>query len=254
MKTSKYLVGALAFLMLSVSAMQASAENTLAEDVIYTEGVDMHGADVIADPDSTPATIVGPATNVLVDWSDNIVYHQYPAGAKVRTEVILHEIADGGAVGPAVFTLTAHLKIVKIDAANGNPVDEDPYYDSCVAERVFADGLNDFYSVEVNIDGLLLYGFNWDTRAMGCDEGWYRLIFWLEKDASCPDANPFTDKPIMYNPVDITDGAEGDTAGESGTIYGFVGYDFSVDKTWIDVELLPKENGRGSSGSVHWNP
>jgi hypothetical protein len=253
MKAYRSLVGAIAVLLISVSAMQASAEYTLSEDVIFAEGVDMHGADVVANPTEVPYTEVGPANNVQVDWSDNIVFHQFPAGAKVRTEVILHDMNVDGSQGPAVFTLTAHLKIIATDgpgtAQNGLAL-----YESNIYEGVFADGRNDYYSAEVNELGYLLYGYNWDTRAMSCGEGWYRLIFWLAVDEDYSETNPITGTPITYNTVDITSGAPGDVDPESGTIYGLVGVDTENDVTWIDIYLAGKPNGRGSSGSAHWNP
>ena len=254
MRTTKYIVGALAMLMLSVSAMQASAEYTLSEDVIYAEGTDWHGTSVVIQDETSPKTLVGPADNVVADWSDNIVYHQFAAGSKIRTEVVLHQVSEDGTLGPAVYTLTAHLMINKLneDGSLG-----EQFYWSSIAEGVFTDGPNDFYSAEVNELGDLLYGYNWDTRAMGCDAGTYRLTFWLEKDATCPDENPITYEDITYNDVNLALGAEGDTAdGEepsSGTIFGIVGYDFESNMTWIDIVLLDKSNGRGASGSAHWS-
>jgi hypothetical protein len=250
MKASKYLVGALAFVMLSLSAAQASAENILTENVIYAEGVDMHGVNVVP-ATGPPATLVGSADNVIIDWSDNIVFHQFSAGSKVRTEVILHQLADDGTYYAAVYTLTAHLQIAPLND-DGTP--GEAVYSSSVAQGVFTDKRNDYYSAEVNEDGLLLYGYNWDTRAMGCGAGWYRLTFWLEKDNTCPNVNPITGTPIVYNAINIDTGAPGDTSEESGTIYGLVDYDFDNNMSWIDIELVDKDHGRESSGSAHWNP
>ncbi len=246
MKASKYLVGALVFVMLSLSAAQASAENALDENVIYAEGVGFDGTEVVPN-DELPATINGSATNVVLDWSDNIVFHQFSAGSKVRTEVILHNVSDDGTYLAAVYTLTAHLKIVNLSSG-------EIMYSSSIAQGVFTDKRNDHYSAEVNEDGLLLYGYNWDTRAMGCGAGLYRLTFWLEKDDTCPDVNPWTGKNIVYNSVDVTQGAPGDKDTSAGTIYGLVGYDLDNEMSWIDIELVDKDHGRDSSGSAHWNP
>jgi hypothetical protein len=48
--------------------------------------------------------------------------------------------------------------------------------------------------------------------------------------------------------VDLTSGAPGDTDPSAGAIYGFVGYDFAADKTWLDITLIEKTTGRGQSG------
>ncbi len=237
MQYRKAIVGAVALAVLSMFATQASAYS-LSESVIYAEGIGFDGMEVTPDA-AYPATIVGPATNVMVDWSDDIVFHQFPAGQKVRTEVVLHQVNDDGSIGPAVYTMTAHLKIVPLnaDGTYGPAV-----YESSIAQGLWSDGKDDFYTAEVNELGLLLYGYNWETR--GLSAGTYRLIFWLEQDAACPDVNPASGLPITYNPVDMTQGAPGDTSADSGTIYGFVGYDLANEMSWIDVTLIQKENGR----------
>lgn len=224
--------------MLSLTAVQAAAEYSLEESVIYAEGIGFDGLEVVPSA-AEPATIVGSATNVMVDWSDDIVFHQFPVGQKVRTEVVLHNINLDGTVGPAVYTITAHLLIapVNADGTLGAAV-----YESCIADGLWVDGPSDAYSAEVNELGLLLYGFNWDTR--GLTAGTYRLVFWLEKGASCPDVNPYSGLPIVYNPVQMTQGAPGDTDDTAGTIYGFVGYDLDENLSWLDITLLAKKSGR----------
>ncbi len=78
---------------LQAVANRTAAEYVLTESVVYCEGYDMGGLPVTAQTTVTfPYSYVGPAMNVEVDWSDNIIFHQFPAGAKVRTEVILHDL------------------------------------------------------------------------------------------------------------------------------------------------------------------
>ncbi|MEW5748458.1 MAG: hypothetical protein AB1793_06715 [Candidatus Thermoplasmatota archaeon] len=237
-RNKKLLVGAVALVMLSLTAVQATAEYSLEESVIYAEGIGFDGLEVVPNA-AFPATIVGPATNVMVDWSDDIVFHQFPAGQKVRTEVVLHNMNLDGTVGPAVYTITAHLLIapVNADGTLGPAI-----YESCIAEGLWVDGPSDAYSAEVNELGLLLYGYNWDTRGLAA--GTYRLVFWLEKDASCPDVNPYSGLPVAYNPVQMTQGAPGDTDTSAGTIYGIVGYDLASNISWLDITLLAKKTGR----------
>lgn len=224
--------------MLSLTAVQAAAEYSLTESVVYAEGIGFDSLEVVPDA-AYPATMVGGASNVMLDWSDDIVFHQFPAGQKIRTEVVLHDMNADGTMGPAVYTITAHLLIapVNADGTLGEAI-----YESCIADGLWVDGPSDAYSAEVNELGLLLYGFNWDTR--GLEPGAYRLVFWLEKDASCPDVNPYSGLPIVYNPVDITQGAPGDTDVSAGTIYGIVGYDLANEMSWLDITLLAKKSGR----------
>ncbi|MDQ1371771.1 MAG: hypothetical protein QG582_686 [Candidatus Thermoplasmatota archaeon] len=237
-RAKRLIVGAVAMFMLSLTAVQATAEYSLEESVIYAQGIGFDGFEVVPSA-AEPATIVGPASNVMVDWSDDIVFHQFPAGQKVRTEVVLHNVNADGTMGPAVYTITAHLLIAPVNADGklGTAI-----YQSCIADGLWVDGPSEAYSAEVNELGLLLYGFNWDTR--GVDAGTYRLVFWLEKDASCPDVNPYSGLPIVYYPVDMTQGAPGDTDASAGTIYGIVGYDFAKELSWLDITLLEKKSGR----------
>ncbi|MGD9962829.1 MAG: hypothetical protein AB7S97_02895 [Thermoplasmata archaeon] len=221
-----------------MTAVQAAAEYSLTESVVYAEGVGFDSLEVVPDA-AYPATVVGGASNVMLDWSDDIVFHQFPAGQKVRTEVVLHDMNADGTTGPAVYTITAHLLIAPL---NADGTLGEAIYQSCIADGLWVDGPSDAYSAEVNELGLLLYGFNWDTR--GLDPGTYRLVFWLEKDASCPDVNPYSGLPIVYSPVDITQGAPGDTDASAGTIYGIVGYDFANEMSWLDITLLAKKSGR----------
>ncbi len=100
MKGKLVAIGMIACFMLSLTASQASA-NALTENVLYAEGVDYLGLDAIATA-VLPSVAIGEAKDVMVDWSDDIIYHQFPAGQKVRTEVLLHVVAvdDKGEYDP----------------------------------------------------------------------------------------------------------------------------------------------------------
>jgi hypothetical protein len=238
MKKRIPVVGALALALLSMAVLPATAGDLtdLAEPAVCTEGIGMDGFEV------TPGGLVsvGPAASVMIDWSDDIVFHQFPVGQKVRTEVLLH--ADEG-LGPAVYTLTAHLMIEQIADVDGVPLPAPKLiYSSSIAEGLWNDGPDSFYTAEVNSEGKLLYGYNWETR--GLPAGYYRLTFWVEHDSTCPDVNPYSGLPITYNGVDITNGAPGDSDSSSGKIYGIVGYDFASDKSWLDMYLYSKKAGR----------
>lgn len=222
---------------LSVSGLQAIALNVagydLNEPVIYSEGIGLDGSYVV--PDGV-MTYTGDAKEVLANWSDDLIFHQFPAGQKVRTEVFLRDTT----LNAAVYTLSAHFKIEKYDAdPRAGGVVIDTIYASSIADGMWVDGPSDAYTAEVNQEGVLLYGYNWDTR--GCGSGWFRLTFWIQED---PKVNPLDGVAVSYTSVDITAGSPGDTDTTAGTMYGFVGYDFASDTTWLDMYLYPKTSGR----------
>ena len=260
MKAKLAAIGMIACFMLSLAASQASAY-TLAENILYPEGVDYFGNDAIPTV-GPPSVEIGEAKNVMVGWSDDIIYHQFPAGQKVRTEVLLHVVAvdeagnmvvnaDGSAVEIcAVYTLTAHFKIEKMSAApadGGVPVGED-LYTSCIYDGLWTDGPSTAYSAEVNEVGDLLYGYNWDTR--GQSAGWYRLTFWIEVESDFALVNPYTGTPITYTGVDIVFGDPLDVDPSAGQIFGFVTVDAANNLSYLDIQLIEKTNGRGGSGTV----
>jgi hypothetical protein len=259
MKGKLVAVGMIACFMLSLTASQASA-NVLAEDVLYVEGVDYLGLDAIPTA-GPPSVAVGEARNVMVNWSDDIIYHQFPAGQKVRTEVLLHVVAvdelgeyivdaDGTAHEIcAVYTLTAHFKIEKMSDSpemEGKPIAE--LYNSSIHDGLWTDGPSEEYSAEINVEGVLLYGYNWDTR--GQLPGWYRLTFWIEIETSFVTVNPYTGEPIEYAGVDISFGDPMDVDPSAGEIFGFVTVDADADLSYIDLYLTEKSGGRGGSGTV----
>jgi len=261
MKGKLVAVGMIACFMLSLTASQANAY-VLAENILYAEGVDYLGLDAI--PTAGPPSVeIGAAANVMVGWSDDIIYHQFPAGQKVRTEVLLHVVAvdefgamlknaDGSAIELcAVYTLTAHFKIQKLTASpldGGVPVEGDPLYTSSIYEGLWTDGPSAAYSAEVNEVGDLLYGYNWDTR--GQSPGWYRLTFWIEAEADFVLVNPYTGTSITYNDVDIVFGDPMDIDPSAGAIFGIVNVDTENDLSYLDLQLTEKSGGRGGSGTV----
>ncbi|MCJ7617226.1 MAG: hypothetical protein MUO43_11900, partial [Desulfobacterales bacterium] len=139
-KWKKFSVG-LIILMAALVSLGSGEISEPVESIIYPEGIGLDGYEVIPDPE-LPAVIVSGADKIMIDWSDNIVFHKFPAGKKIRTEVILHNL--DGINDPAVYTLTAHLKIEKITGLGGVSVEK--LYSSSIAEGVFISGSNDFYS------------------------------------------------------------------------------------------------------------
>jgi hypothetical protein len=224
--------------MLAMCSGQAAAEYTLEVNVVCPEGYFVGGEPVVDGQVQDGGTLfVRAATDVMVDWSDDIVYHQWTAGSKVRVEVVLTEPATGA----YVYTLGAHFQIEQQLADGSWTVIYGP---RSIGGDLWIEGPDsqDAYRAEINSEGWLLYGFNWDTKDLG--PGAYRLSFWV---GDVPAADPLGN-PIVPLGVDITTGAAGDTSPTSGEIFATVGYDFAAESSFLVLELLPKEHGRGISG------
>ncbi|HUV61765.1 MAG TPA: hypothetical protein VMW71_06335 [Thermoplasmata archaeon] len=163
----------------------------------------------------------GEPVDAVANWSDDLVLHQFKAGSKIRTEVILWDLVHSA----AVYTIRAHFAIQEIDPVSKAVVRD--VWDGTVAEGLWADGLTDAYSAEVNQLGMLLYGYNWDTRALNCHAGMYRLTFTV--DAALPDNVPFPNTEAQ----DLTITGVDDVSTEFTDVFS------SSASTWIEMTLLP---------------
>jgi hypothetical protein len=241
MKRKTVIVGAAFVALLAMTGLQSMVGNVaayeLSEAVVYPEGIGLDGTYV------TPAagvSYVETAANVQIDWSDDLIFHQFPAGQKVRTEVILHDLT----LMAAVYSLSAHFRIEQWNAYQPGTTGSayvKTLYSSSIIEGLWVDGPSSAYTAEVNENGLLLYGYNWDTRKLP-GATWYRLVFWIDADegAVCP----LDGAPIVYRGVDITSHAPGDYDTSAGAMYGFVGDDYGNQVFWLDMYLLSKTTGR----------
>ena len=234
MKGKAFVAGAVALAMLAMCSGQAAAEYPLGVDVVCPEGYFVAGEAVVDGQIEDEGTLfVRAASGVMIDWSDDIVYHQWAAGSKVRVEVILTEPATGA----YVYTLSAHFMIQKVN--------EDGSLSSVFGPRSIGEDLwiegpasKDAYNAEINSEGWLLYGFNWDTRTLLA--GTYVLSFWI---GDVPAQDPLGNA-IVAQGVDITSGAAGDTYAETGEILAQVEYFDDFQKSTLTLELLPKDHGR----------
>jgi hypothetical protein len=171
------------------------------QNVVFNEIVTIDGVEYGVDFDGTLFAL-GPFLNVtnniwymaskgpsacVADWSDDLILHQWKAGQKVRTEVILRlpEIAA------TAYTLRAHFTIEHVADAAGDVVIHE-VYDGNVSEGLYVDGPTDAYSAEINQLGNLLYGFNWDTKSIKTEAGYYKLTFSIETDCWVPATFPYT--------------------------------------------------------------
>jgi len=175
-------------------------------------------------------------TDVQADWSDNLVLHQWEAGDKIRTEVILIDVVDPSLT---VYSITASFAIEYWDISAGEYVE---IWSGRTVDGLWADGPTDAYSAEVNQVGVLLYGYNWDTRGMHCDPGKYRLTFSLvDISYEYPtyklytSETDYTEHPIEYSSIEITGNVDPIVNPENYML----GIGYSESSTWIEIELLP---------------
>ncbi len=215
-----------------------NAGTKITESIIYAEGVDLDSLPV--EPNSEfPAAIIGPAENIEINWADNLIYTQFAAGSVVRVEATFHNLATDKKPAeegnPAVYSIRTHLKIEKIDeigqAANGEKLEED----SIAHSLTIPDNEREFYS-EINQEGKVIYGFNWDT--IGLEPGCYRITFSFEKDQYCPD-------DLTYNALQLTSHAQGDHEGPLEEGVDFYINDDNLAQNWcsLDITLLEKDKG-----------
>ena len=166
---------------------------------------------------------------VQADWSDNLVLHDWRAGDKIRTEVILQDIIDPSIT---IYTICASFKIEQIDAV-GEVLDE--VWNGTTYGGLWVDGPTDVYSAEVNQVGNLLYGYNWDTK--GLPAGQYRLTFEL---IDCEQVTyPGTETPIQYNSITIDGMVDPGMYGADDN-YALDAAEYGSTYTMIEITLLEK--------------
>ena len=103
------------------------------------------------------------------------------------------------------------------------------------------------YSAEINVQGKVIYGYNWVTRKTGDGAGNYRITFVLDPNAPISDINTqFNDATIVVQKVVTI--AEDPTSGGVPVILP----DYNL--TYIDVKLTDtKGSGSGNSGGGSGN-
>lgn len=100
------------------------------------------------------------------------------------------------------------------------------------------------YSAEINVQGKIIYGYNWVTRTTGDGPGSYRLTFVLDKNFTGTQNTSINGSTVIA----VTPTEEVVTIAEEPT--GGTPYIFPEGNlSYIDVQLLPKTgSGGGNSG------
>lgn len=213
-----------------------------------------------------------------IDWGDNLEARPWSETSVVRVEIVLiqdllapmlaYEMLYVSGQGPdemwgastatydspqaTVYSGCARLTIQKLatvvppaepvltwNAALGQWEGDisEPFFNGGVWEA--EDGMGGF-SAEINIKGKVIYGFNWRVSRFGDGAGTYRLTFSLDSGTNVPLNTFFDTSQILGREiVEVEEADSGEPVG------GVAGVDHENDITWIDVRILPKQQGGG---------
>jgi hypothetical protein len=221
-----------------------------------------------------------------VDWGDNLEARAWKYGGVVRVETVLYQFLDDPMTGytmmiedesisgraevwgtnghrynspeATVYSGTARLMIQKLTKVREEAVMtwdgekwvgdvKTPLYSWGVWDDVIGP---DGYAAEVNVQGKIIYGFNWFTRKLGDGPGDYRISFVLDRNAPVHLNTDFGPHTIILPFGEEEEAAPmGDDDGGSDLQGGIPGISHEHDVTYIDVRLLPRSGGGGGGGS-----
>lgn len=226
-----------------------------------------------------------PVEVTTIDWGDNLESKAWPFGSQVRVETVLYktltnpmtaytmQIEDPNQSGlsevwgtngttydsyeATVYSGTAKLVIQKLLKDRNDPTlntmwnSELSRWEGDVSDPLFNGGVWDAvdgpsgYSAEINVQGKVIYGYNWVTRKTASGAGDYRITFVLD-----------TNSPTIYN-TDFSanttikpreEGEEEVVIQEEPELGGGVAHiDADNNLTYMDVRLTLK-NGSGKPG------
>lgn len=220
-----------------------------------------------------------------IDWGDNLEAKSWSYGSRVRVETVLYKtlgtpmtgytmkVEDETVSGPAevwgtngstyqsteanVYSGMARLVIQKLTKTREDQSlnvtwnatlgiwegdVEAPEFEGGVWEGIDGPG---GYSAEINVQGKVIYGFNWVTRTMASGPADYRLTFVLDPNSPVTNQNTdFDANTIIAGGAEeevepLAEGEETDTGG------GVAVVDHQNNLTYIDVRLTPKNGGSG---------
>lgn len=231
---------------------------------------------------SDTAVVGVPVEVSTVDWGDNLEAKAWPAGSQIRVEMVLYKtltnpmnaytmhIQDSTVSGTAevwgtntviypsyeatIYSGSARLVIQKLSDRNKPNLSAtwDPTKSMWVGDDVGApivdvaawntvDGPGG-YSAEINVQGKLIYGYNWVTRDKSLyGAGDYRITFVLDPNSGLPYNTDFDANTKILQPAEteVIPLAEPDLSG--GTAY----IDSEHNLTYIDVALSSEKGNKG---------
>lgn len=216
-----------------------------------------------------------------IDWGDNLEARPWNENSVVRVEVVLtqdllvpmtgYEMLFVSGLGvdemwgastatylsdqATVYSGVARLTIQKLESV---PPSTEPVitwnaelgqWEGDISAPFFNGGVWDAtdgpsgFSAEINIKGKVVYGYNWRVNREGDGAGTYRLTFSLDPNQYVTKNTFFDTSQIFLPEEEVVEMLAEDDSGEP---QGGVAYiDYENDLTWIDVQILPKQQGGG---------
>ncbi len=219
-----------------------------------------------------------------IDWGDNLEAKDWPFGSQIRVETVLYktlvdpmtaftmQIEDPTQSGlsevwgtngvtyesyeATVYSGTAKLVIQKL-LKDRDATDLDLYWDASQAKWIgdagdplFEGGVWEAidgpsgYSAEINVQGKVIYGYNWVTRKTAAGAGDYRITFVMDPNSPTTYNTDFTTNTI----IKLKEEEEEVVVQEEPELGGGVTYiDTENNLTYIDVRLT-LQNGSDKPG------
>jgi|GEM_PF-727137 len=234
---------------------------------------------ILIDPDTDPEVVVS-----AIDWGDNLEAKSWPYGSQVRVETVLMKTLenpltaytmyqqDPSISGPTevwgtngetyttneatVYSGTAKLVIQKLAKDRDDPT-IDLTWDPNLSRWTGDVGAPDFeggvwnatdgpagYSSEVNVQGKVLYGYNWITSKTGSGAGDYRITFVLDPNSPVKHNTDFDGITAIVNPDEGEVTVEEEPEADGGTAY----VEAINNLTYIDVRLMLTNGGNKPGG------
>jgi uncharacterized membrane protein YgcG len=238
--------------------------------------------------DAEAFEINGPVDVTYIDWGDNLEVKAWASTAIVRVETRLYKALDipqnaytmmhleglgvdevwgtngkvYGSEEATIYSDQAVLviqRITKDEPGGGEPGDlrwdmrdrmwiGDDVLDTRVWEEINGEDGPGGYGAEVNVQGVIVYGYNWDMKHEKYEPGVYRITFSLGNNGNAL----FTgDTYILAAEEEEPEvGTEADDGGSSN-IPGYAEIRPGLNLSYIDVMIQAKSGGGGGGGGGH---
>lgn len=221
-----------------------------------------------------------------VDWGDNLEARNWPAGSKIRTEVVLFKTLETPMTGYTMrhlygqgtsemwgtntvtydsleATLYSHCVRYVIQAVNRSTAADlvwtsdnqwaGPGAGSVIfSGRTWNEGSSAAtYSAELNIPGKIIYGYNWNTRRLPAGD--YRLTFHLDGDSCAPfgvTLNTTFEGATIRLPVEVEAALAAASREAEPSGGGVAAVDAVSELTYIDITLTSKSGSGPRTSSV----
>ena len=226
------------------------------------------------------AAITGSIAVGLIDWGDDLEARDWTTHSIVRVEVVLYQGPDTSALysydayemkylsgqgptemygtngetylitqdhpdGPTVYSNRAFLTIQKLPANDDayletlvwDPVDQQWEKDGVVAGVVYT---SELCSAEVNVKGMVIYGYNWWVRDLPDPAGPYRITFSFDGETGVSFASA-----VIKAGEETSVKAQGKGGPRPPAGGGNANISYEDNVTYIDIAIADTHTGGG---------